>query len=122
MEGVSAGDTKSVEVSISVQSPVVEMRGETVTGDFVIREVRAHEPPEMDKAFLDQFNCDSEEELDEQIRSLGSSIHVYGHQHRNRDRTIDGVRYITHCLGYPRERDQGRVRDVGDGPLLVCEG
>jgi predicted phosphodiesterase len=41
--------------------------------------------------------------LDRQIRALGSSVHVYGHQHRNRVRTIDGVRYVSHCLGYPRE-------------------
>jgi len=61
-------------------------------------------------------------ELDEQIRSLGAAIHVYGHQHRNRDRIIDGVRYVSHCLGYPREREQGRVRGVDQGPLLVWEG
>jgi hypothetical protein len=61
-------------------------------------------------------------ELDQQIRTLGASIHVYGHQHRNRDRTIEHVRYVSHCLGYPRERDEGRVRDVGQGPLLIWEG
>jgi len=60
-------------------------------------------------------------ELDDQIRALGSTLHVYGHQHRNRDRLIDGVRYISHCLGYPREREQGRVRGVEEGPLLIWE-
>jgi len=60
--------------------------------------------------------------LDEKIRSLGSELHVYGHQHRNRDRNLDGVRYVSHCLGYPRERDQGRVRDVGQAPLMIWEG
>jgi len=60
--------------------------------------------------------------LDAQIRSLGSTLHVYGHQHRNRDRLIEGVRYVSHCLGYPREREQGRVRGVGNGPLLIWEG
>lgn len=46
-------------------------------------------------------------QLDVQIRQLGSVIHFHGHQHRNRDRVIDGVRYISHSLGYKRERDQG---------------
>ncbi len=61
-------------------------------------------------------------ELGEQIRCLESHIHVYGHQHRNRDRTIDGVRYISHCLGYPREREQKRVRGIEHGPLMIWEG
>ena len=42
--------------------------------------------------------------IENQIRKLGSVIHVYGHQHRNRDRTVDAVRYISHCLGSPQER------------------
>ncbi|XP_013411819.1 LOW QUALITY PROTEIN: uncharacterized protein LOC106174703 [Lingula anatina] len=45
--------------------------------------------------------------LESQIRKLASVLHVHGHQHRNRDRVIDGVRYVSHCLGYTREREQG---------------
>ena len=47
--------------------------------------------------------------LDAQIRALGSAVHVYGHQHRNRDRLIDGVRYVSNCLGYPPERARGEI-------------
>lgn len=42
--------------------------------------------------------------LDEQIRSLRSSIHVFGHSHISCDRVIDGVRYVQHSLRYPKER------------------
>lgn len=42
-------------------------------------------------------------QIDEALRKRGSHIHIYGHQHRNRNRVIDGVRYISHCLGYPKE-------------------
>ncbi len=42
--------------------------------------------------------------LEEQIRQVGSQIHVYGHQHRNHQQRVDGVLYISHCLGYPHER------------------
>ncbi len=59
--------------------------------------------------------------LDEQIRRLGSIIHVYGHQHRHRNRVIDGVRYISHCLGYPHERTNRQIRNLGDGPLLIWD-
>ncbi|MCP4716244.1 MAG: hypothetical protein GY868_14090, partial [Deltaproteobacteria bacterium] len=60
-------------------------------------------------------------ELDVQIRSIGAAIHVYGHQHRNRRRLIDGVAYMSHCLGYPRERSQGRIAFPDDGPALVWD-
>ena len=42
--------------------------------------------------------------LDEQIRRLGSAVHVFGHSHINRDLRIDGVRYVQHALRYPKER------------------
>jgi hypothetical protein len=41
--------------------------------------------------------------LEEQLRRLGSSIHVYGHSHVNRSLTLDGVAYINNAFGYPRE-------------------
>lgn len=56
--------------------------------------------------------------LDEQIHKLGSTIHVYGHQHRNRHRTINGVTYISHCLGYPRERQRSTWHGEA-GPKLI---
>ncbi len=42
--------------------------------------------------------------LDQQIRELGATLHIYGHQHRNRHRKIDGVTYISHCLGNAKEQ------------------
>jgi len=45
--------------------------------------------------------------IEAQLRRLGSVCHVHGHQHRQRDRVIDGVRYVSHCLAYPNERAQG---------------
>ena len=49
--------------------------------------------------------------IEAQVRALGSVLHVHGHQHRNRDRVIDGVRYVSNCLGYPPERARG---DIGE--------
>lgn len=41
--------------------------------------------------------------LEQQLRQLGSSIHVYGHSHINRRVSFDGVTYINNALGYPGE-------------------
>jgi len=43
--------------------------------------------------------------IDIQARKLGSSIHVYGHSHLNRDITKDGIRYINNAFGYPGEEN-----------------
>lgn len=41
--------------------------------------------------------------IEEWVRRTGSSIHVYGHSHVNRDVTLDGVRYINNAFAYPSE-------------------
>ena len=41
--------------------------------------------------------------LDAQLRQAGSSIHVYGHSHLNRDIALEGTRYVNNAFGYPRE-------------------
>lgn len=41
--------------------------------------------------------------LDQQLRRLASSLHVYGHSHVNRRVTIDGVDYVNNAFGYPHE-------------------
>ncbi|GLQ90048.1 metallophosphoesterase [Dyella flagellata] len=41
--------------------------------------------------------------LESQLRQLGSSVHVYGHSHVNRQVRIDGVNYVNNAFGYPSE-------------------
>lgn len=57
--------------------------------------------------------------IEEQLRRLGSSLHIYGHQHRNRLRTLDGVTYLSHCMGYPKERQRGHVAAEAIHPKCV---
>jgi len=57
--------------------------------------------------------------IEQEIRRLNAHIHVYGHQHINRDRVIDGVRYVAHCLGYPNERSRGSVKGIEQGLKLI---
>ncbi len=57
--------------------------------------------------------------LDLQLRAMGSRFHIYGHQHRNRFRIIDGVTYFSHNLGYRRERAFAGIDDKLYFPKLV---
>jgi predicted phosphodiesterase len=60
--------------------------------------------------------------LDEQVREFGAHVHIYGHQHRNRDRHLNGIRYVSHCLGYRRERARHLVCSLVEGPKQVWPG
>lgn len=87
-------------------------RAELIVGPHVDRDRVADPFPEFN--FSRVAGCS---QLDEQIRRLGSRVHVYGHQHRNRDVVLDGVRYVSNCRGYPRERELGFLSR--EGPDLV---
>lgn len=41
--------------------------------------------------------------LEEQIRTLNSDIHIYGHSHVNRRVELEGTVYINNAFGYPHE-------------------
>lgn len=51
--------------------------------------------------------------LDAQLRQAESSVHVFGHTHIQSDVVIDGVRYVQHALGYPKESWAAAVRRGG---------
>lgn len=59
--------------------------------------------------------------LEKQIRQLQARVHVYGHQHRNRELEIDGVHYVSHCLGYPTERQNGQILALENGLKLIWD-
>jgi hypothetical protein len=59
--------------------------------------------------------------IEKQIRELNSVIHGYGHQHINRDRFIDNIRYVSHCLGYPKERKRGMISGLDEGLKLIWD-
>jgi len=83
------------------------------------------EDPQLHSAHARHFNFSrvaGSTLIEEQIRRLGSKVHVYGHQHRNRCREYEGIWYVSNCLGYRDER-RGRndlpiVREIS--PLLRC--
>jgi len=64
--------------------------------------------------------------LDVQLRraeaQYGSKrMHIFGHSHRPKDFSLQGVRYVSHPLGYGEERDCIRREGGSSAPLLVWE-
>ena len=123
-EGETAADEFSRRNRSRVRTydaPVVSLSHFLPRTDLMYRtpEERAQDIPYVPDR-MPSFNFSSvagTKALEREIRSIGSAVHVYGHQHRNRDRMVEGVRYVSHCLGYPREYE-AIGEDVG-GPLQV---
>jgi hypothetical protein len=42
--------------------------------------------------------------LENQVRSLSSTVHVCGHTHISFDRIVDDIRYVQNAVRYPKER------------------
>ena len=64
MDGVKAGDTKSVEATVSEFSENEELRGKTVELTFDIQEIKKLRLPELNEEFLDEMGgFETEEEL-----------------------------------------------------------
>jgi Icc-related predicted phosphoesterase len=46
--------------------------------------------------------------LDHQIRALNAVTHIFGHSHIDFDQEIEGIRYVHHAFGYPREKERSK--------------
>eukprot|EP00913_Durusdinium_trenchii_P023390 g21968.t1 len=70
MTGVKAGDKREVEITVSTEAEVLEMRGEKVTAAFVVKEVKRLEMPELTNDFLSRVGVEDEDDLRTEIRSM----------------------------------------------------
>lgn len=59
--------------------------------------------------------------LEEQIRRLKPTLHIFGHTHIPIDMTIDDIRYLQWPLGYQREAKMQCQCIFDSGPLLVFD-
>lgn len=68
MTGAVTGEVRNAVVQISLQSPIVEMRGEKVDVAITVEEVQHLRIPEIDSEFLERLGAESQESLDEMLR------------------------------------------------------
>lgn len=67
--GLSAGDTKTIQATYPVEYPAVSVAGKEATFNVVVSKVKHAELPELDEAFLQQFDgAKTVEELKKTIR------------------------------------------------------
>ncbi len=91
MTGVTTGDTRKAELTVSLQSPNVEMRGETVEAEFRVLEVQEQILPTMDREFLERLDCDSETDLDERLQEALKRQIEYQQRQATRQQVLEKI-------------------------------
>jgi len=91
MAGARVGDVREATVMISLQSPVVEMRGEKVTVKFEVTEVQHLQIPTIDKEFCERLGAETEEELDGMLKSSVARQAEYQQRQETRRQVLDKI-------------------------------
>jgi len=91
MAGAVPGDVRKTSVTISLQSPVVEMRGEQVAVEIEVVEVAHYNQPALDDVFLAQAGLSSKEEFLELVRESVQRQLDYQQRQETRSQLLQSI-------------------------------
>lgn len=91
MAGAVPGDVRTASVTISLQSPVVEMRGEQVAVEIEVVEVAHYNQPALDDVFLAQAGLSSKEEFLELVRESVQRQLDYQQRQETRSQLLQSI-------------------------------
>jgi trigger factor len=91
MAGVTPGDTREADLTVSVEAEQIEMRGEPVQAVFKVKGVERLQMPELDKEFFDRIGVESEEDLRGQIRSILERQQTYAQRQSARQQVLEKI-------------------------------
>ncbi len=89
MQGVTVGDSREATVIISSDSPIIEMRGETVSVRFDVAEVQRYVLPELNNEFLSAFGYASQSELRDGIVEAVSRQLTFAQRQSTRSQLLE---------------------------------
>ena len=111
MTGVKAGETRTATVTISSQSPVVEMRGEQVTVHFAVTAVYAQIPATASQ-FFEEWDCADEEGFKAVIQQRLQNQMAYQQRQSLRNQLLEKISEAADW-----ELPEGLVRQQTDNAL-----
>lgn len=91
MDGVSAGETREADLTISKEASYIPMRGETLKAVFSVSEVHQFKPAEIDATLIDRIGAESEEELRDNIRTVLERQITYRQRQSARRQLLDQI-------------------------------
>ncbi len=68
LEGLKSGETKTLTVKASESHPSEEMRGQDVTLQIILKDIKALEPAEINAEFLGDLGFENEQQLRDALR------------------------------------------------------
>lgn len=89
--GVSAGETRQAEVTISSEAANVDLRGETVTVSIEVHEVKTLNLPDLNEDFLEKIGVESEEDLQKQVREMLERQVEYDQRQSAREQVLEKI-------------------------------
>jgi trigger factor len=69
MAGANPGDVREAKFRLTRDAANESLRGQEVTAEFKVLEVRRLELPELTQSLLSEFNCDNEEDLRKAVKT-----------------------------------------------------
>ncbi len=91
MDGVSMGETRETECTISQGAASIEMREETVRAQFDVSQVKRMTLPELNREFLQGIGVESEEELRVEVSEILERQVTYQQRRDARSQVLDKI-------------------------------
>ncbi|HET6422200.1 MAG TPA: trigger factor [Planctomycetaceae bacterium] len=91
MAGATPGAVKTTDLTISSEAETIEKRGEKVTARFTVTAVKQRHTPELNKDFLDRLGMESEDDLQDQIRSMLHRQITFEQRQSTRKQVLDKI-------------------------------
>src|SRR5262249_32130702 len=91
MEGVKPGDRREAKATISTEASKIEMRGEPVSVEFEVVDVKRLRLPELNAEFLEQLGVESEDELREKTRESLERQERYRQRQATREQVLSQI-------------------------------
>lgn len=91
MAGVSAGESRETDLTISTEAEEVEMRGETVHARFEVNQVKKMELPELSKTFFQRIGVESKDDLLNEIRETLERQVTYQQRQSARQQVLEKI-------------------------------
>lgn len=91
MTGVKAGDRKTAEATISIESPRIELRGEKVQIEFEVTDVESQKLPELTPEFMTSLGVGTEQEFRDEIRKVLERQVQYEQRQRARSQVLEKI-------------------------------